>query len=132
LSTDNVPGAAAIEELDVGKLKDQPLVEAAVREIIGNTLWGLSRYTEAEVNLRRALEIRRRVLPSTHPEIATNLFELASALRDKGKLAEAEALSREALWRHRNTSPTVNVGGTLFFAASGSHRRPRNSAARCS
>ena len=50
-----------------GNLKDQPLVEANVRNTIGNTLHALARYDDAEPNLRKSLEIRRVALPAGAP-----------------------------------------------------------------
>ena len=43
-------------------LKDQPLVEACVRNTIGMTLRGLGRYADAEHNLWKSLEIHRIML----------------------------------------------------------------------
>ena len=88
---------AAVKVLDEGNLKDQPLVEANVRNTIGNTLRALARYDDAEPNLRKSLEIRRAALPADHPNIATGLNNLAELLRGQNKLAEAEPLFREAL-----------------------------------
>ena len=88
---------AAVKVLDEGNLKDQPLVEANVRNTIGNTLRGLGRYDDAEPNLRKSLEIRRAALPAGHPDIAEGLNNLAGLLHVQNKLAEAEPLFREAL-----------------------------------
>ncbi|MHC5212722.1 MAG: serine/threonine-protein kinase, partial [Planctomycetota bacterium] len=96
---------AAIEELDRGSLADQPLVEAGVRDTIGNTLQSLARYDEAEPNLRKALEIRRAALPAGHPSIAQSLNSLALLLNARNNLAEAESLYREALEINRAARP---------------------------
>ena len=61
--------SAAVKELDAGRLKDQPHVEAAVRDMIGTTLRALGRYGEAEPVLRRALELQRQHLPPQTLEI---------------------------------------------------------------
>jgi eukaryotic-like serine/threonine-protein kinase len=52
---------------------------------------------EAEGLYREALELTRRWYPSGHPDAAVCLSELASTVRDLGKLEEAEALAVEAL-----------------------------------
>jgi len=96
---------AAVKVLDEGSLKDQPLVEAGVRDTIGNTLRGLARYDEAEPNLRKSLEICRTVLPVGHPDIAPSMNSLAMLLKAKNQLAEAESLFREALDIRRATLP---------------------------
>ncbi len=92
---------AAVKQLDEGSLKDQPLVEASVRDTIGTTLQGLARYDDAEPNLRKSLEIRRKALPDGHSAIATSLTNLALLLNDENKLDDAEPMFREALaiWR---------------------------------
>jgi hypothetical protein len=47
-----------------GKFESQPLVEASIRETIGNTYADLGLYAEAERQLQRALELRQRNLGS--------------------------------------------------------------------
>jgi len=101
---------AAVEVLDEGSLKDQPLVEASVRNTIGNTLLALARYEEAEPNLRKALTLRRAALPAGHLKIANSLNNLASLLHDQNKLAEAEPLYREALQIRRSDLPAGHQG----------------------
>jgi serine/threonine protein kinase len=88
---------AALKRLDDGELKDQPLIEAAVRDTIGDTLRALSRFDQAEPVLRAALDLRRRELPPNHPDIATSLNQLASLLQERRELVESERLFREAL-----------------------------------
>lgn len=92
---------AAVKELDAGKLKDQPLTEAAVRQTIGNTLRNLGEYDAARANLDASLQLRQRNLPAGHRDIAAALNNLGLLLRAQGKLAEAEPLYRKALqiWR---------------------------------
>jgi eukaryotic-like serine/threonine-protein kinase len=97
---------AAVKVLDEGNLKDQPLVEANVRNTIGNTLKNLARYDDAEPNLRKSLEILSAVLPTGDPNIATGLNNLANLLQAQNKLAEAEPLYREALEIKRKAFPS--------------------------
>ncbi len=99
---------AAIKTLDAGSLKDQPLVEARIRGTIGNTLYGLARYDDAEPNFRKSLDIRRAAYPTGHPIIATSLNNLAELLRAQNKLAEAEPLYREALEINKAALPAVH------------------------
>jgi serine/threonine protein kinase len=96
---------AAVKELDAGKLKDQVLAEASVRETIGNTLRALGRFADAKPNLEKALELRRGALPNTHPDVAASLNSLAICLWSDGKLADAGSLLREALRIHRQDTP---------------------------
>src|SRR5205085_2471337 len=100
---------AAVKELDGGKLKSQPLVEAAVRSTIGMTLRSLGRYDLAEPNVRRALELWRASRPPTHHDIATAANNLGLVLKEQNKQAEAEPLLVEALRLRRTTVPVVPV-----------------------
>ncbi len=90
---------AAVKVLDEGEsaLKDQPLVEARVRNTIGTTLYELGRYDEAEPNLRKSVALRRAALSAEHPDIAASLLSLVWLLQEQNKHAEAETLAREAL-----------------------------------
>jgi tetratricopeptide (TPR) repeat protein len=101
---------AAVKELDAGKLKDQPLVEASVRDTIGNTLRSLGRYDDAEPILRKALDLRRSFLPPGHTLIAESLFNLAIIVRNQGKLSETERLLRESLDICRKAVPVSERG----------------------
>ncbi len=96
---------AAVKTLDGGSLKDQPLVEASVRETIGQTFQGLARYDDAEPNLRASVALRSAALPAGHPHIAASLNNLASLLLKANKMAEAERLFREATAIWRGTLP---------------------------
>jgi eukaryotic-like serine/threonine-protein kinase len=69
-------------------------------DLLGNLALILSdrgRLTDAERTARRVLELRRRLLPSGHPDIAKSLSALAEVLRRQHRLEEAEGLQREAL-----------------------------------
>src|SRR5687768_5309450 len=96
---------AAVAELDAGKLSDDPLVEASVRLTIGRTLNSLARYDLAEPNLRRSLEIRRKLLPAVHLDVAESLDSVAGVLHDQGRFAESEPLHREVLEIRRKLLP---------------------------
>ncbi len=107
---------AAVKQLDNGSLKDQPLVEAGVRNTIGTTLQWLVRYDDAESNFRKSLELRRSALPAGHADIAISMNNLASLLHARNNLAEAEPSYREALQilraafpaGHRETANTLD------------------------
>jgi eukaryotic-like serine/threonine-protein kinase len=115
--------AAAVQVLDEGSLKDQPLVEANVRDTIGITFLSLARYADAKLNLQKSLEIRRVALPARHPDIASSMNNLAMLLLDQNQLDEAEPLFREALEIDREVfppghpqiaTPLVNLAGLLL------------------
>jgi serine/threonine protein kinase/tetratricopeptide (TPR) repeat protein len=96
---------AALKQIDAGKLKDQPLVEAAVRATIASTFQSLGRYDQAETNARRSLELRRRVLAEDHKEVAESLNVLAVILYSQAKFDQAEPLYRQAIEIQRNVLP---------------------------
>ena len=54
-----------------GKFPDQPLVEASIRQTIGETYLDLGLYPEAQRQLERALEVRRRLLGDDHLDTLT-------------------------------------------------------------
>jgi serine/threonine protein kinase/tetratricopeptide (TPR) repeat protein len=97
--------SAAEKELDAGKLKDQPVVEAKVRDTIGNTLRDLGRFDLAEPNLRKGLELRIRSLPPGSRPIAQSMENLALVLHWQRKFAESESMHREALRIFRALDP---------------------------
>ena len=73
----------AIRDLDRGGLKDRPLVEAAVRNTIGQTLNGLGDLNGGEAQIRKALSLRRMHLPAISPDTAESLESLAVLLQNK-------------------------------------------------
>jgi serine/threonine protein kinase/tetratricopeptide (TPR) repeat protein len=91
--------AARIE----GRFKAQPLVEASIRQTIGNTYRDLGLYPEAQKQLERALELRRRVLGNGHSESVNSMSDLAALYYWQGKYVQAEPLYIEALRVGRRT-----------------------------
>jgi len=65
------------------------------------TCWGAGRYAEGAAAVQRQLDILRRVLGSTHPDVAESLNNLAVLLNAQGDYAGAEPLYREALAMRR-------------------------------
>ncbi|MEM6449517.1 MAG: tetratricopeptide repeat protein [Cyanobacteria bacterium P01_D01_bin.105] len=55
------------------------------------------RYAQAESLLTGALEIRKRLLSPTHPDVIVSLHHLATLYDNQGKYIEAESLFYEAL-----------------------------------
>jgi len=93
------------------ELKDQPLVEAELRNTIGEVYLALGNVDKAEAMQREALALQRKTLGDENRDVATSLFSLAKALHVQGKYAEAESLHREALVIRRkllgNENPEV-------------------------
>jgi serine/threonine protein kinase/uncharacterized protein HemY len=109
---------SGLKNLDAGEMKRQPLVEAAVRDTIGTTLFNLGRFGDAEQCFRRTLELRTRALPPDSGEIGVSLYGLARALDAQGKNEEAERLYRQALeishrWPQSTSADAASVADDL-------------------
>ena len=85
------------------KFKDQPAVEASIRETIARTYRGLGLYPEARRQMERALELNRSVRGADAPETLADLSRTGSIAVDQGKYQEAEARLTEALRNQRRT-----------------------------
>ena len=123
----------------VGKdLKDQPEVEAELRNTLGEVYYELGDLAKAEPLYREALAIRTKLYGNEHLEVAESLDNLALVLEDQNKLAEAEAMMREALRIERallgSDHPQVAVHlsnlSLLFACRPRFQRRKRCSATR--
>jgi eukaryotic-like serine/threonine-protein kinase len=99
---------AAVQELNRGAFRHEPLVEAKVRNAIGNTLRSLGRFDDAEPNLQRSLAIYRDRLPAEHPDLARASLDLATLWFQQNKLSDAERLIREALAIYTAAQPGEN------------------------
>ena len=89
----------------------QPLVEAAIRHVLGRSYLELGRHEMAGQHLNRAIELRRSYLGPEHPETLASLFELTQMLHMSGfsdpeRQQEAAALCRQvADAQRRNPGP---------------------------
>lgn len=75
----------------------QPLVEASIRQTIGNAYVDLGIYPEAEKHLQRALQLRRGLLAEDRPDMLSIMSDLAWLYRNEGKFAQAELLAGQVL-----------------------------------
>ena len=80
-----------------GKFEKQPLVEASLRETIGRAYDDLGLYPEAQHELERSAELRRRELGEENPETLDVLDELAGIYLFQGKYAKAEPMFSKGL-----------------------------------
>jgi serine/threonine protein kinase/tetratricopeptide (TPR) repeat protein len=90
--------AARIE----GKFAGQPVVEASIRQTIGEAYEDLGLYPQAERHVERALDLRRRILGDRDSETLASMNTMAGLLGDQGKYAEAEALQSKVVDLRRN------------------------------
>jgi tetratricopeptide (TPR) repeat protein/tRNA A-37 threonylcarbamoyl transferase component Bud32 len=79
------------------QLKNQPLVQAAMLDTLGNVHRSLGLLQEAGTLLEQGLAIRRGLLGEGHEDTASSLHHLAWLYHDQGKYPEAEVLCRQAL-----------------------------------
>jgi serine/threonine protein kinase len=89
------PALKAIDE----KFRDQPKVEADLRQVVGMLYRALGQFDNAIPLMKRALELRRREYGDDHRKSITSIDELALTLQYGGELEAAEPLAREALER---------------------------------
>ena len=84
-----------------GKFDQQPEVEAAIRDTIGQTYMDLGLYSEARKQLERAMDLHRRLLGAENPKTLKTMSRLGTTARLEGKYAEAETLFGRALETER-------------------------------
>ncbi|HZP65401.1 MAG TPA: tetratricopeptide repeat protein [Rudaea sp.] len=113
------PAVAAVEE----QFKDQPLVDAALSQVLADRYQNLGLFDAALPLQEHALAIRRRILGEEHPDTLTSISEMGLLLENKGKLSESEPYFREALEKrrrilgeeHRDTLESIGDVGNLLF-----------------
>ena len=81
----------------------QPVVEASIRHTIGDAYLNLGLYPEAQANLERALDLRRRVLGNSHLETLRTMNRLGFVFAKSGQFPKADQLLREAVASGRRT-----------------------------
>ena len=79
------------------KFKDQPLVEAEIRDVIGTTYRSLGQYDDAEPHVIRAMDLYRNQLGEEHLDTISSINNLSLMLAEQGKYAEALPYSSEVL-----------------------------------
>jgi tetratricopeptide (TPR) repeat protein len=107
---------AASESIE-GKFENEPLVEASIRETLGNTYRNLGDFDVAERHLRRVVQIRHDELGEEHPQTIYAMFWLCGALWEAGRATEAQPiclktveLSKRILGKeHRTTLRSMNI-----------------------
>jgi Tfp pilus assembly protein PilF len=106
------------------KFNNQPEVEAAIRETLGNTYAELAQYAESRKQLERALDLQRRVWGPENPRTLNTLNHLGRTAWHQGKYPEAETLLGQALDierrvlgpQHAETLSCMNNLGNVYRA----------------
>jgi eukaryotic-like serine/threonine-protein kinase len=93
----------AVEAID-GQFKDQPVVQAQLRQALADLYEDLGLYAAAMPLQLSALAIRRRTLGEEHPETIRSVANMGVLLHGVGRWAEAEPYYREALERYRRVA----------------------------
>ena len=91
------PAARGVGE----RFKDNPRVEAAVRNALAIAFDSVGRTDLALPHAQQALDLHRRVLGEEHPHTMTSLNNFAVLLKSLGHSAEAEILLRQVLSQRR-------------------------------
>jgi len=107
-----------------GKFENEPLVEASIRETLGDTYRNLGDYEVAERHLKRVVQIRRDELGEEHPQTIYATYSLCGALWEAGRAAEAQPLCLKTVERskrvlgkeHRTTLRLMNVLALVHYA----------------
>ncbi|MGA2444523.1 MAG: serine/threonine-protein kinase [Opitutaceae bacterium] len=105
-------------------LKEQPEVEAELRQTLGQVYRDLGVYAPAESMLRQSLDLRRRAHGDNDPIVAATMSDLGEVLYLESKLDEAENLVRRALaiqeklWgkQHLDVARSWHRLGLILFA----------------
>jgi tetratricopeptide (TPR) repeat protein/predicted Ser/Thr protein kinase len=79
------------------RFDEQPLVEASIRQTIGDTYKALGLYPEAQRHLERALGLQDKALPREHRDRLHTLNNLAEVYWYQGKYEQAAPLFAAAL-----------------------------------
>jgi tetratricopeptide (TPR) repeat protein/tRNA A-37 threonylcarbamoyl transferase component Bud32 len=79
------------------RFEDKPLIEASIRNTLGWAYRYISEPKAAELQLERALQIRREQLGPGHPQTLSSTDRLAWLRWDQGRYAEAAELAGDAL-----------------------------------
>ncbi len=84
-----------------GKFEGRPAVEAAIRQTIGDTYLELGLYADAERQMTRALDLRRRGLGSDHPDTLRTMQALADVYQREGNYDAGERMAGSLLEAER-------------------------------
>jgi tetratricopeptide (TPR) repeat protein/predicted Ser/Thr protein kinase len=83
------------------KFGSQPIVEASIRHTLGLTYYDLNLYPEAQQQLERAVELRKRTLGVDQADTLTSMNALGVLYNYQSRYAQAEALLSQVLAARR-------------------------------
>ena len=91
-----------------GKFGRQPLVEASIRQTLAETYEALGLYPEAQQQVERALELRRRERGENDPDTLKTAYTLAWLYFDQGNYKQAEDLYTRVVDKQRHILGTAH------------------------
>lgn len=104
-------GAARIER----ELATEPLVQARLLTAMGNAYRALGTYGQSAIVLEKALALRRRLLPVTHPDLIATLQSLGYTDLSRSDFVPAEKLFQEELAAQTRSRGAASIeAGTGF------------------
>ncbi len=83
--------------------QNRPDIEASLRTTIGNGYRSIGQFREAEQQMARSLDIRRKLFGSQHPDVIQSLNAIALLRKSEGKFDEAEKRFLETLEARETT-----------------------------
>jgi tetratricopeptide (TPR) repeat protein len=95
--------AASLAGEGADRFADAPLVEAAVRGMIGRVYLGLGEFEASIPHLERAADLRGAELGPEHEDTLRTLGELSGALRKTSRLDESDAILMSAFQAQRES-----------------------------
>jgi tetratricopeptide (TPR) repeat protein len=109
------------------QFQDQPLIEAAVRQALGDTYMSLGKLTECRNHLERAVELKSETLGEDHPDTIDAMHKVGMFYYTNGSYRDAELqfanviqISRRALGN--NDPRTLSAQGQRAHALYWQHR----------
>jgi eukaryotic-like serine/threonine-protein kinase len=107
------------------RFQDQPLVEAAIRTVIGRGYIFLARHQLALAHFQRALTLRQAHIGPDHPDTLASMGDLVGAYTGVGRHSDAIALGQQILQyrtatlgpNHPETFAAIGVLGAAYRTA---------------
>ena len=92
-----------------GRFEFQPVVEASIRRTIGSAYLDMNLFAEAQPQLERAAELRKRALGAEHPDTLASLDELGQLYNLQAKYSLAETVLQQVLAARRRILGSENT-----------------------
>jgi tetratricopeptide (TPR) repeat protein/tRNA A-37 threonylcarbamoyl transferase component Bud32 len=81
----------------------QPLIEASIRHSIGGSYFDLALFSEAQLQIEREVELRRKAHGETAPDTLAAMEMIAAIYRDQMKFDQSEQIFKQVLRTQQKT-----------------------------